>query len=125
MRSLLNIITTTTLLTLTSHALASDDRPDHFKGLPSATLEQALQNVSTHNAKLASILAAELTPTAMADIHQLTYTLEVALERLEDTIETLQEQLEEVHLGSERMDAERVLTNGKRYLEGSQPLISQ
>lgn len=125
MRSLLNIITTTALLTLTSHALASDDRPDHFKGLPSENLEQALQNIYSHNAHLNRALQGELTPTTMHTIHELTYTLEVALERIASSIETLQEQLEEVHLGSESLDTERVRSNGQLYLDGSKALTTR
>lgn len=122
MRLLITALTTSALIAFASHTTASDDRPDHFKGLPSANLEQALHHLSSHNEQLASALSSELTPAAMADIHQLTYTLEVALARLASSIETLQEQLEEVHLGSETMDTERVQTNGQRYLEGSRAL---
>ena len=106
-------------------AVASDSkRPDHFKGETSATLEQALANLTSYNAKLQAILAkGQLEPADMAEIHQLTYTLEVALEKLDDEIDTLKDVLEEVHKGSEMMQFDRVLDNGKRYLETSHKLL--
>ncbi|WP_127347936.1 DUF6746 family protein [Pseudidiomarina mangrovi] len=106
-------------------AVASDDkRPDHFKGQASETLEQALVNLTDYNAKLAAILAkAELTPADMAEIHQLTYTLEVALQKLDDEVDTLKDVLEEVHKGSEMMQFERVRDNGQRYLTTSQKFL--
>lgn len=106
-------------------AVASDTkRPDHFKGETSATLEQALVNLTSYNAKLQAILAKDqLEPADMAEIHQLTYTLEVALEKLDDEIDILKDVLEEVHKGSEMMQFDRVITNGKRYLETSQKLL--
>lgn len=124
MRSLLSCITAGVLLIAASHTMA-DDRPDHFQGLPSENLEQALQNLYSHNAQLHSVLQGELTPASMHSVHQLTYTLEVALERIASSIETLQEQLEEVHLGSETMDVERVRSNGQLYLNGSQALTTR
>ena len=65
----------------------ADERPDHYKGESSATLEQALANLSSHNTQLAAILAKdELGPEDTAKIHELTYTLENALEQFEGTV---------------------------------------
>lgn len=100
-------------------ALASDDdRVDHFEGEPSRTLEEALQNFSRANARLAEIIAQE-NPDAQAvfEVHQLTYTLENALEKIRDEMEELAEVLEEVHLASERNDGQTVSVRGKDYLE--------
>lgn len=121
----LSIISTTFALALVAApALALDDqRPDHFKGEPSATLEQALENISVYNKKLAAALNGELTPQKMAEIHQLTYTLEVALQKLEDEVDDLQDVLEEVHQGSEHMDFDKVMSNGKKYLEVSGKIV--
>ena len=59
----------------------------------------------------------------MAEIHQLTYTLEVALEKLDDEVDRLKDQLEEVHKGSEMMEFDRVRDNAERYLTTSKKLI--
>src|SRR5690606_23749203 len=96
----------------------ADERPDHYKGEPSATLEQALANLSSHNTQLAAILAKdELGPEDTAKIHELTYTLENALERISDDVEALQETLELVHVASERYEVEAVRTQGRKYLD--------
>lgn len=77
-------VLTFTAVGFTGAVLASDDRPDHFKGVPSETLEAAVGNFSEYNKKLAEILAKdELTPEDMVHVHELTYTLENALEKLE------------------------------------------
>lgn len=119
------LLTSLVVGSLSFSAIASDDkRPDHFKGQASETLEQALINLTDYNAKLAAILAkAELAPADMAEIHQLTYTLEVALQKLDDEVDTLKDVLEEVHKGSEMMQFDRVRDNGQRYLTSSQKIL--
>jgi hypothetical protein len=105
-------------------ALADDDRPDHFKGEPAPTLDVAVSNFSTYNQELATLLAQdELSPEDLASVHQLTYTLENALEKITAEVETMAETLEEVHLGSETNDPERVQDNGATYLEAAQTLV--
>ncbi|MEE4639037.1 MAG: DUF6746 family protein [Wenzhouxiangella sp.] len=108
------------LVTFGSLALASDDddRPDHFEGEPSRTLEEALQNFSEANARLAEIVGQDNPDTqAVFEVHQLTYTLENALEKIRDEMEDLAEVLEEVHLASERNDGETVTARGRVYVE--------
>lgn len=109
------------LATLIPLALASDDdddRADHFEGEPSRTLEEALENFSEANARLAEIISQDSPDTqAVFEVHQLTYTLENALEKIRDEMEELAEVLEEVHLASERNDGETVKERGEVYLE--------
>lgn len=125
---LIPLLTALTLsLTLTAApAFASDDdkRPDHFKGKPSETLEQALDNLREYNAKLAEVMTGELNPQKMAEIHQLTYTLEVALQRLDKEVDDLQDVLEDVHKGSEHMDFDKVTKNAKQYLDTSNKIVN-
>lgn len=104
-------------------AAMAQDRIDHFKGEPAATIEQALQNIAEYNQRLSTVLASELTPTKMAEIHQLTYTLENALERLREDLAELADTLEEVHVASETMDYTVVKKAGELYLQTSQQLI--
>lgn len=97
-------------------SLASE-RPDHFAGEPAETIEQALTNFSEYNARLATLLEQdELTMADLAQIHQLTYTLENALERIDDDLEALAETLETLHLSSETADIEAARRNAEAYL---------
>lgn len=104
-------------------AAFADDRPDHFKGEPSETMEQALANLAEYNGRLEAILAKdELGPEDTAEIHQLTYTLENALARIESEVEALEETLEEVHVASERYEVDTVRTQGRTYLDNAAKL---
>ncbi|MDX1706853.1 DUF6746 family protein [Pseudidiomarina sp.] len=104
----------------------SEDRPDHFEGKSSETLEQAMSNLAEYNAKLHDMLASgDLTPKQMGEIHQLTYTLEEALAKLKDEVETMQEQVETVHLGSEKMSYDEVKETGKAYLNKAAKIVNQ
>ena len=107
---------------LTSIAQA-DERPDHFKGKAADTLEQAVANFSEYNQKLNTLLQAELTPLAMAEIHQLTYTLEVALEKIHSETGKLKDTLEEVHIASEHMDVAAAKRSGDAYIKAAQTLV--
>ena len=123
-------LTLTTLLTSAAGlgvAQADEDqRYEHFKGQPAKNLDQALFNLANFNAKLEDIMAKdELTPNDMATIHQLSYTLENALQRLDEEVDTMQEVLEEVHLASESMDYETVQKQGKVYLESTGKIVKK
>lgn len=93
------------------------ERIDHFKGLPSPDLATAVKNFSEYNDLLAKQLAGELNPQALAEIHQLTYTLEVALEKIGDEIKALADTLEEVHVASETSEPEKMAEEGKKYMQ--------
>ncbi|WP_083004211.1 DUF6746 family protein [Halomonas sp. GT] len=105
--------------------VASDsERLDHFEGKSSDSLEQAFTNLNEGNQKLAELLSQdEITDAQMGEIHMLTYTLENALQKVGEEVDTMAVLLEEVHLGSETLDHERVTSNGERYLEASSLLI--
>ena len=79
---------------------------------------------SEYNRKLASMLEQKnLSAEDLYKVHNLTYTLENALDKIEDEIEELEEVLEEVHKASERADGATMNTRGKVYLEKAQTLI--
>lgn len=105
--------------------VASDnERLDHFEGKASTTLEQAFANLTEGNQQLAELLSQdEITDAQMSDIHMLTYTLENALQKVDEEVSAMAVLLEEVHLGSETLDQERVASHGERYLEASSLLI--
>jgi hypothetical protein len=122
MKSLLSaLFITVGMLTFT--AAATDDRPDHFKGKQADTLEQAVANFTEYNAKLKTLLSTELTPQAMAEIHQLTYTLEVALEKIHNETGKLKDTLEQVHIASERMDTVTAKQSGDSYIKTAEALV--
>lgn len=96
---------------------------EHFKGLPAETLEQAFSHFSEYNEKLSQVLAGELTQEKITEIHELTYTLENALGKIQEETESLAETLEALHLASETYDAAAVKTQGDAYLEQARALI--
>lgn len=97
---------------------AADQRIEHYEAESSESLQQALTNLQTYNDELQGILqGGELSDDDMVAIHELTYTLETALERLRGDLGDAAETLEEVHLGSESMDENKVRDQGQRYLE--------
>ncbi|WP_445156622.1 DUF6746 family protein [Halomonas sp. E14] len=107
------------LLLATAHADTA-----HFKGEPADTLSQAVANFSSYNQQLAQLLAQdELSLQDLGTVHELTYTLENALEKIQEEVEAMAFTLEEVHQGSETGDFERVQTHGAAYLEAAQTLV--
>lgn len=99
------------------------DEVEHYEGKESANLKEAVANFSEYNEKLEKILDGELTPEAMNEVHQLTYTLENALGKINEEFDGLAVTLEEIHLASERADTDSVASNGKDYLETSRTVI--
>lgn len=99
-------------------ALASDQRIDHYKGEPAPTLEAALENFKSYNARLAEVLQRdELTMADLQNIHQLTYTLENALGKMNEEMAELAETLERLHVTSETGDVAGARQHGKAYLD--------
>jgi hypothetical protein len=101
-----------------------DDHHDHYEGLPAPSLEAAMKNLGEYNDKLAGLVERrELSPRELEEIHQLTYTLENALHRMQEELATMAEDLEAVHLASEAHDRDTVRARGKAYLSGSSKLV--
>lgn len=124
MKRVFSTLALTSALLLADVGIASEDthRPDHFKGLEAPTLEVAVANLTSYNQKLKQRLEGELTPADMAAIHQLTYTLENALETISNEVKNIADLLEEVHVASETMDVATAKKSGGRYLQESQHL---
>lgn len=98
--------------------------PQHFKGERAETLEQALKNLSTYNKKFEEMIGkGSLNNAEMAEVHKITYTLENALDRLEDELEIVEELLEDVHKASERSDYQKVVNQGRQYLDKIQVVV--
>lgn len=115
------------VLQLSSFSLfanAGETRPEHFKGLPADTLDEALANFKTYNEKLKAVLAQDrLSAEDMGAIHQMSYTMENALQKMTQEVGKVAEALESVHLGSETADKERVKILGHYYLMQSAKLF--
>lgn len=109
-------------LTFVGGAFA-DERPDHFKGLEAPDLQTAVANFSEYNTRLEEVLKGELTDMDLLKIHELTYTLENALEKIEDELEELAETLEEVHIASETFNRDALKKVAPVYLETARTVI--
>lgn len=126
MNSLSNTLIGLFLLSLSAASLAADEgqRQSHFKGKQSTTLEQAVSNFRDHNAQLAKLLAKDkLSPGDALKVHELTYTLENALKKINSDFAELADVLEEVHVASEKIDTATIKKRGKVYLDISQKVI--
>ncbi len=103
---------------------AAEEKPGHFKGKSSETLEEAVGNFSEYNQKLSKLLSQKtLSPVDMQQIHELTYTLENALEKINAAMTELTALLEAVHVGSETGDTAATQTEGARYLDMARQII--
>ena len=109
---------------LAASPVLAEGTVDHYAPQPSDTLEQALSNFAEYNTIMATILAKDsLTPNDMEDIHQLTYTLEVALAKLIAESTDLAERLEFVHQASEGTNGDRLRDYGLTYLETARKIV--
>lgn len=125
MKRVFSTLALTSALFLADVGIAQEalQRPDHFKGLEAPTLEVAVANLSSYNQKLKQRLESDMTTNDMVAIHELTYTLENALETISKELKNIAELLEEVHVASETFDAKTAKSSGTSYLQASEPLI--
>jgi len=101
----------------------SGEKYGHFKGKASETLSEAVSNFSEYNAKLGTVLDGEVNENAIHEVHELTYTLENALAKINEELAALAEKLEELHQASEKHDRESVIRHGRDYLEVSRQIV--
>jgi len=98
-------------------AATADETVSHYAPEPSETLEQAVATFVSHNRKLAEVLQREpMTIADMEAVHELTYTLEVALARINVELGALPEVLERVHKTSEGDDPAALRAASEVYL---------
>lgn len=109
---------------LMSPTLALAEEVSHYQAKSADTLEQALVNFTEYNGRLEQLLAGDLDGGDLAQVHELTYTLENALAKINAEAEDMAESLEEVHLASERADSEAVRKHGTAYLGAAKKLIN-
>lgn len=123
MKTAASLITAILLANVSFGSVADEQRPDHYKGQQAASLTEAVALFRANNQKLQQLMQGELSPEAMVEIHQLTYTLENALEKIHSETTELKAVLEEVHLGSENMDFAKVKQHAARYLDTATTLV--
>jgi len=90
---------------------------------PPSTLAEAVGRFSEYNQRLDQALAQELTPERMREIHALTYTLQAALERINEELDGLTDTLEEIHFASEAGNADELKAYGSDYLKTARTVI--
>ena len=113
-------------LLMMASTVQADDRPAHFKGEAAPSWEVAVTNLTEYNERLAALVNKdELTAEDLNQVHQLTYTLENALERMEDEIEDIAETLEKVHVASETNQPDTVKKEGEKYLTDVKKVLPQ
>ncbi len=118
MKSLLHMLVFSSALVTTPMVAMADDKYDHYKGKPSSTLDEALTNLKEYNSKLAAeFQAGKVKLEQLHRIHELTYTLENALKRVEKDVEDIQETLEKLHKASEYGRVDEANKTAVEYLE--------
>ncbi|WP_462320092.1 DUF6746 family protein [Halochromatium sp.] len=114
------LITLAIVLTLPGGVVADEMSPDgrpHFSGKEADSVEEAFHHFEEGNERLSKYLEGDTIEAAdLAHIHELTYTLENALGKMQAALSSLAVTLEEVHLASEKGDQETVLKSGREYL---------
>ena len=104
-------------------AVYADDRPGHYSGKPVQDLAQAREFLQQYNQELAAIVNNELlTPVDLNNIHQLTYTLENALEKMASDLALTQAALEALHKASEANATQQVKALAQTYLQQANAL---
>ncbi|WP_339847310.1 DUF6746 family protein [uncultured Halopseudomonas sp.] len=109
---------------LMSPAMADAGDVSHYQAKAADSHEQAVANFKEYNGRLEALLAGELDGSDLAQVHELTYTLENALEKMRAEASEMALALEEVHLASERADSDAVRKHGKAYLGAAKTLIN-
>lgn len=124
MKRVFSTLALTSTLFLADAGIAQEDlqRPPHFKGLEAPTLAVAVANLTSHNQRLKQRLAGNITGEDVVAIHELTYTLENALETIAEALGNIAELLEEVHVASETFDVDTIQNSGASYLQAAEPL---
>lgn len=124
MTRLIHALALTAVAALAAPAIAEEEQAQHYAAKSSETLGEAVANFAEYNKKVAAVLEKEeLTVSDMEQIHQLTYTLEEALARINKRMKALPVTLEELHLASEAHNPDRVRGVGGVYLETAQTVI--
>lgn len=117
------LITSAFLLQAFSNAHAGE-KYNHFPSLDAPNSSVALCNLAKFNQNLQAITKkAEISPEDMVKVHELTYTLENAVIRLQKELDTIAVDLEKVHKASEHLNEQVIKDSGEKYLAATKILI--
>lgn len=104
----------------------AEEKANHFPSLESPDVHTALCNIQAYNEKITAITSKpEMTALDMVKVHELTYTLERAVNFLKATLENVSVNLEEVHKASEVLDQNTIKMYGQKYLTTTSLLLSE
>lgn len=118
------LLITSILLLSASQSTLADEKYNHFPSLKSEDINTALCNIKNYNEKLAVITSkTELSAEDMVKVHELTYTLENAVNFLRETLKQVSVDLEEVHKASERLEPKIIKSAGESYLSPTTTLV--
>ena len=106
--------------TPTSEVVAAEI--NHFKGEQVNDLSSALCNLKKYDVQLAQLTKQKMTLEQAAQVHELTYTLEVAIQKVQAEVNMAVEELENAHKGSEVADFDKVKRASATYLAVTQML---
>ena len=102
-----------------------DGHVQHYKPEPAPNLEAAVKNLREYNQKLEKHLNQEMTVENMEKIHQLSYTLENALKRMDKDLDNIASVLEGMHLASEARKEDKVQGNAETYLKNMNMILGE
>jgi len=118
MKTFVALVLSTLVVVAVSGPAISDEKVQHYEAKPAETLEQAVENFSEYNKRLSKVLQKKsLTTSDLEKIHELTYTLEVALAKINEELSGLPATLETLHLASEKHNEAQARGVGKVYME--------
>ena len=120
----ISIISLLFIFSMTTGNTFAGERADHYKGKVPKSLDQAINYLRSHNAQLNTLLKTEkLSPQQLDEIHQMTYTMENAIEKLKNGVTGISDSLEALHKASETGQTNITKSLGEKYLLLSKPLV--
>lgn len=122
MKTLIQTAVLALAATIASSTFANDGATQ-VNGVPSRTLTEAVANFSEYNQRLEKALAQAPTPERLQEIHELTYTLRNALDKINEDMDGLTDTLEEIHISSEAQQADAVQEYASEYLKTARTVI--
>lgn len=90
---------------------------------PPRNLTEAVERFSGYNQRLEQAMNQEMTAARMAEIQELSYGLQAALEKMIEEMDGLNETLEEVLIASEAQEADELKRHGAAYLKTARTIV--
>lgn len=120
------LITLSAILFTQIQTANAEEKYSHFQPIKPHDTQTAFCNIQTYNEKITAITSkTNLTTQDMVKIHELTYTLENAVNFLKVTLENASTDLEEIHQASEKLDQKTIKLSGQKYLATTSLLLNK